>query len=658
MDATLMTRGRFWAWVLALAAVAMVLVGSATQVKAAEVVDVNFKQLYFNYTSGVGFENIIGNGKNNGDQVLWKDLITVDGVTVDALVTTTLVGATMLKYGDGIAGVPGDFRVGVKSEVINGYAGFQFAFYKGGTYPTPSNPEATPEPLELENVQITAKDIDFNQFNSFVGARGYTTSLSPATALVIIKTPPDLAEWPADLKFQGPATGGVDLAIHQAVVSFATVEEADVLMGASTVSQSAFALTWKFAEFVGATTESEGQLATVTYNLNGGTGTTPEQVSGVFGEIKGTVATDLGFERADYDFDGWTTAPDGTGTPYTPAAVLTIPATNTTLYANWAGVYTITYNGNGADMGTAPANGSYTSGGSAYVIAGNTGSLERTGYIFAGWNTAADGTGITYAEDDTYSANANLALYALWTPDLTATLKVKVMSTGTEVTSGNPISEAYDGVEVELSADNGETWLYKPMQVTPASGEVDFGTVAPYTVYQVRLKAPCDSRPTQIWTDLDVTIGNTSLTRTLAATVPCAPVMSYNLALDELSWTAPNDGGSRIRYYTYWYNTPARITASQPWGIFARFWPANLLNVPFVTYGTTTATCPSKAVAPNDPAPYNTSPQCSRILGAPAVGTTFHWKVVARNALNTASEVTPIGVGWGQWSNTVVTNRQ
>src|ERR1019366_2862290 len=40
--------------------------------------------------------------------------------------------------------------------------------------------------------------------------------------------------------------------------------------------------------------------------------------------------------------------------------------------------------------------------------------LARTGYNFSGWNTAADGSGRSYATGDVYSASANLTLYAQW----------------------------------------------------------------------------------------------------------------------------------------------------------------------------------------------------------------------------------------------------
>ena len=39
----------------------------------------------------------------------------------------------------------------------------------------------------------------------------------------------------------------------------------------------------------------------------------------------------------------------------------------------------------------------------------------RTGYTFAGWNTAQDGSGDSYAPGATYTANADVTLYAQWT---------------------------------------------------------------------------------------------------------------------------------------------------------------------------------------------------------------------------------------------------
>lgn len=79
--------------------------------------------------------------------------------------------------------------------------------------------------------------------------------------------------------------------------------------------------------------------------------------------------------------------------------------------------YTVTYNGNTNTGGTAPVDAlsPYTSGSNVTVL-GNTGSLVKTGYVFSVWNTAADGSGTSYAAGATLSSiSANTVLYAQWT---------------------------------------------------------------------------------------------------------------------------------------------------------------------------------------------------------------------------------------------------
>jgi hypothetical protein len=65
--------------------------------------------------------------------------------------------------------------------------------------------------------------------------------------------------------------------------------------------------------------------------------------------------------------------------------------------------YTVTYNGNGNTSGTAPADQTKTHD-VALTLQTNTGSLAKTGYTFSGWNTAADGSGTSYAEGASYTA--------------------------------------------------------------------------------------------------------------------------------------------------------------------------------------------------------------------------------------------------------------
>ncbi|MBO4645316.1 MAG: InlB B-repeat-containing protein [Bacteroidales bacterium] len=79
------------------------------------------------------------------------------------------------------------------------------------------------------------------------------------------------------------------------------------------------------------------------------------------------------------------------------------------------GDVTHTYDSNNATSGSAPGAATYTLG-STVTIVGNTGNLERTGYVFAGWNTLPDGTGTNYTASQTYSIRRDVVLYAKWQP--------------------------------------------------------------------------------------------------------------------------------------------------------------------------------------------------------------------------------------------------
>jgi autotransporter-associated beta strand protein len=92
---------------------------------------------------------------------------------------------------------------------------------------------------------------------------------------------------------------------------------------------------------------------------------------------------------------------NGTGTTSRPV-VLTVNAL-------------VTYNANGNDSGTAPANQVKIIN-TDLSLATNTGNLAKIGFSFAGWNTAPDGTGTNYPAGAIYSQNASLHLFAKWSP--------------------------------------------------------------------------------------------------------------------------------------------------------------------------------------------------------------------------------------------------
>ncbi len=71
--------------------------------------------------------------------------------------------------------------------------------------------------------------------------------------------------------------------------------------------------------------------------------------------------------------------------------------------------YTVTFNGNGSTGGSMATE----TDSAATALTANA--FTRTGYTFAGWNTAANGSGTSYANGASYPFTASATLYAHWT---------------------------------------------------------------------------------------------------------------------------------------------------------------------------------------------------------------------------------------------------
>jgi uncharacterized repeat protein (TIGR02543 family) len=104
-------------------------------------------------------------------------------------------------------------------------------------------------------------------------------------------------------------------------------------------------------------------------------------------------------------------------------------------------LYTITYDANGADSGSVPVdNGAYLTGREAKVL-GNRGNLGKTGYAFSGWNTEADGSGLSYDPDELLTMpDTDMVLYAVWE---------KIYAVGEQSSAGGYIfyDDEADGVD-------------------------------------------------------------------------------------------------------------------------------------------------------------------------------------------------------------------
>lgn len=170
---------------------------------------------------------------------------------------------------------------------------------------------------------------------------------------------------------------------------------------------------------------------TVTYDAQGGSSAS----NGSFA-TGSTLTLPAASVRSGYTFQGWFTAATG-GTKVGNASATVSPANtaDVTLYAQWVAVnYTVTYNGSTPTSGSVPTDTTNYNIGNSYAVAGNSGSLVKTGYAFGGWTTNSNGTGTVYNSGEAYTfADASVTFYAKW---LANTYTITYNSNG--ATSGSP----------------------------------------------------------------------------------------------------------------------------------------------------------------------------------------------------------------------------
>lgn len=175
----------------------------------------------------------------------------------------------------------------------------------------------------------------------------------------------------------------------------------------------------------------------------------------VYGDVYpyGTQVNLMALPNSGYKFLRWDYVAGGTGTastsnPYTVTVdkdITLVPV----FQALSPGYYNITYVGNGNTSGTAPAAGDFNSS----TTLATAGSLERTGYIFGGWNTSPNGSGTSYTAGQTYSAGNSLILYAVWNDNFWRGSTSTDFNTGSNWGSGTVPATNADIVFAE-DADN------------------------------------------------------------------------------------------------------------------------------------------------------------------------------------------------------------
>ena len=138
---------------------------------------------------------------------------------------------------------------------------------------------------------------------------------------------------------------------------------------------------------------------TLAWNTNGGSALAGDYSSGSFAD-GATITAPNDPTRANYTFDSWNTAGDGTGNAYTG----TMPAANTTYYAVWKNTLTLKTGSQGSESDKSPTvflDGSSLNGFSAHKAAG---------YTLQGYYTAATGGTKVLNADGSFAAS-NIARF-------------------------------------------------------------------------------------------------------------------------------------------------------------------------------------------------------------------------------------------------------
>ncbi|MBR2778170.1 MAG: InlB B-repeat-containing protein, partial [Prevotella sp.] len=181
---------------------------------------------------------------------------------------------------------------------------------------------------------------------------------------------------------------------------------------------------------------------TISYNYNGASPVdNPESYS-----VAQLALTLLNPVKEGATFLGWT----GSNGTEPQLDVVIAPGTtgNLNFVANWSSdTYEVTFNANG---GTGEMGKQGFTAGQAKALSENK--FTREGYTFIGWATAPGATTATYADQETYTAEKSITLYAVWVEN-TANIVTFDANTG----DGVMIPQVFDGEHAQALTKNAFT---------------------------------------------------------------------------------------------------------------------------------------------------------------------------------------------------------
>ena len=216
-----------------------------------------------------------------------------------------------------------------------------------------------------------------------------------------------------------------------------------------------------------------GDASTLIYDANGGIN--PPEANTVVGSggVFSFTISNVKPEREDYAFEGWSTDPNAAAPEYHAGDIFTTTNSSETIYAVWrkldCGANKLCFWGNGADAGDTVNTRTISNTRGVKLTPSN---FSRTGYGFAGWNTAADGTGTLYGPMESITTG-NLSvegeiLYATWIASAgnmqnwsgCSSLNTGEMTALTDTRDNNTYTVA--------KLDDGNCWMTENLRLDPS----------------------------------------------------------------------------------------------------------------------------------------------------------------------------------------------
>lgn len=241
------------------------------------------------------------------------------------------------------------------------------------------------------------------------------------------------------------------------------------------------------------------------------------------------------------------------------------------LYNSTKPTYTVTYDGNGNTGGVVPVDSTtYKEKDLETVtVLENTGSLVKVGYTFAGWNTAANGSGTSYTGGTVFIiSSASIILYAQWTLDTVYTITYDGnLNTGgsVPVDSNNYVSGATATVRDNVNDLTRTGRTFVGWNTAAGGGGTNY---APRTTFVISANLLLYAK----WTT------STTYSVTYVAYVETGPITG-SVPVDKVKYTSgstvtvmKNVGNlvvSNSSIFIGWSKTPSSSTIYAPGGTFA-----------------------------------------------------------------------------------------